>query len=497
MANSEALQQLLQYIDINQADDGSLGDPFVILISYQQQADKLRFIEELTQSSLTTDLKFKTYFPNIDKDHGTGKIIGHLVDDAKHDRLSLITSLATKSQGELDHQFLSYINLNRDRLTYQNLHYVLFVKADQMEDFVAGAPDLWSFRQQVLYLERDDTQNIPNLELSSQLMWQNIETDIEQSAQDPAIKQQAAEKIAETKALVANISNNQDKAQLLFDLAEWLMRRELYIQAFEVAELTLINHSDIKPEFLTNLYYICGTTQYRIGHYHEAIKHFQQGLTLKRDILEADFHYMLGDCHFCLTLYDTAILHYNDALELAKLHNNKSMQVLALGRKADIKRVHDELDESIETYQQAISIAKKFKLQDKEAWLKQNLGMTYYRQRQYDLALEHYQASLIYNEQSGYLEGIANCHISISQALLAQGNLDDVKDHLTEGVTTAEKINNKAAMALAYGLLAEYHQTIDKLLAISYAQKSHNLYTQLNDSDSVYVAELLTKLTDD
>ena len=498
MADSEALHQLLQYIDINQADDGSLGDPFVIFISYQQQADKLRFIEELTQSSLTTDLKFKTYFPNTDEDHGIGKIIGHLVDDANHNRLSLITSLATEPQGELDHQFLSYINLNRDRLTYQNLHYVLFVKADQMEDFVAGAPDLWSFRQQVLYLERDETQTIPSLELSSQLMWQNIEADIEHSTFSAEAKQQATDKVVQTKALIAKIRSRNDKAQLLIDLTEWLMRRELYIQSFEVAEQILINHSDVKPELLARIYYVCGTTQYRMAHYREALKYSQDGLDLTKvysfDNIAAELTLLIGDIFIRINDDNAALKSYDSAFEQGQKLDNKLVQTRALSRKAEIKRKANKLDESINIYAQSLAIAQQSKNLDDEATTRTNLGYVLYQKGKTDEALQHFEEALTHFEQTNYIHGIANCHINISLLLLTLGKLNNGKYHIIQGLHEGKKINDKNTIASAYFLLAQCHQNDDKQLAIDYAQKSLNIHTRLNNPECKLVKQFLTEL---
>ena len=498
MVEQTALEELLEFISINQADDGSLGDPFFIIISYQQQADKLRFIEELTEQSLKDDLQFKTYFPNTEQDHGIGKIIGHLVDDANNNRLSLVTSLATEPQGEIDHKFLSYINLHRDRIVHQNLHYVLFVQADQMEEFMISAPDLWSFREQVLYLERDETQTMPNVELSSQLMWQNIETDMQKSEQSPEVIQEATEKIAQTKALVAEINDDNDKTLLLTELAEWLTRRELYIQAFEVAEQILLNQSDIQPPLKTTIYYVCGYAQFRMYHYTEAIMYFEKALkvaqTFKLESSQPDIFQQLGDCYLRLNNHKAALKYYNSAFKKAQKTNDKAIQIRSLSRQAEIKGANNELDDSIAIYQQSLSIAQQSNNVDDEAWIKQNLGYIYESQQRYDLAYDYYDSTLSHFQTIGYLHGLAKSHIDIGRLLIRQQKIDNVKYHFTQALTISEKINDKNVMAQSYYYLALYHNLDDLKSATNYAKKSLNLFTQIDHINSNKAAQLLAKL---
>ncbi|MGB8657858.1 MAG: tetratricopeptide repeat protein [Candidatus Zixiibacteriota bacterium] len=158
-----------------------------------------------------------------------------------------------------------------------------------------------------------------------------------------------------------------------------------------------------------------------------------------------DQNFDLGQYHYNISAYQTALTHFQNALESAQHLKGKKKISTALNEIGLIYDAWGKYDQAIEYYQRSLKITEDIGDRRQEGVTLNNIGMVYKARGKYDQAIEYYKRTLKITE--------------------------DIGDRKQEGVT----LNNIASIYYAWG---KYDQ------AIEYYQKSLKIFEDIRHRKS-------------
>lgn len=488
--------------------------PLFMLVSYQHNNDKHYFIDQLGKALPENNLTMSCYDPKNNSLHTS--IYPLMATDAQKQRLSIVQSMPEDERFALDMDFVTNINFYRDLISKDNLHWILFVKAHQMGDFIDGAPDLWSFRIETLYLERDVEDSYgesesgefgkPKADLA--LLWRNVDVSFGQSNLTDEIKVEVVEHISNSRALIAQSVDELDKVRQLVNLTDWLYRKRAYDLTIEVAmeAVTLLDsvknnllaeHRDQINEFYHQLNLCIAYSYSHKGNRSDAIDYFNRCLPFVNELTKAHIKLMqqLAFCYGELGNYDLA-------LKKAQLATNQSEQagfdemlansfyVLAVTHR---KMKHYDL--ATKYHQQ--SLLKAEQIGDKELQVRNYGGLAnvYQRDEKYKEAIEYHKKSLDYYRQSGNKLNETVGLNNIGVTLYLQQEYEKAQSYLLQAKDLATSINNIQNIAGAnYYLALICYQLAEYPAALDYAKQALPLLSQLTSPEVEDTENLIKEL---
>ena len=489
--------------------------PMFILVSYQHNNDKQYFIEQLGKQLADKSLTMSCYDPKNNSKHES--VYRLMAEDSQKQRLSVVASMPEDERFELDIGFVKYININRDNITRCNLRWLLFVKDHQMGDFIDIAPDLWSFRIETMYLEReDDIDSLEKVEPRADLdlMWRNIDVSFAQSSFSDEEKKDIAEHIAQSKELIGQTKDDLDKVRQLLNLVEWLYRHDVYDLTREVAmeALTLLDSINSCRDWgnIKSINSLIGVAQYyyhfysRIafsykesGNYSYAIEYFNRNLVLVSHESEqfAEINIQLAYCHGELGDFDVAIKKCELAVSLAEQFNNKRLMIDGFYHMAAIYTDMKLATLAIKYHEKSLHIALAVGDGDMQAGNYIGLANVYYVESNYEKAIDYYQRALKHFGQSNDKHGEIACLHNIGRTLIAEKNYHQARGFFIEALRIIKNLNHIFYLAcINFDLancsyeLAEYPQ------ALKYAKEALPLLTQITSPDVEKTENLIKEL---
>ncbi|CAF2128491.1 unnamed protein product [Rotaria magnacalcarata] len=286
---------------------------------------------------------------------------------------------------------------------------------------------------------------------------------------------------------IENIPDSNDKYRVLFFLNTQIGRLYEKTQNYHLAinqyEKTLSKIKNLDNQSLTShiieialrCYEDIGQLYYQLNEYNLAMENQLEGLKLieKSNNNEYqqemfDFNYTIANCFVALEDYDLALIHYIKCVEIEKTANINVM----------------ESDESIYMYEHA--------------------GNFYYKNKQYDLAMDCYQKGLtILQLQADQDEDVSidivEFNYKIGCCYNMQQNMELFIEHFQIALKIQEETNhsnyNKVqAMDMNFQLGWFYQQNQSYDLAIAYFQKMLTIQQALNIDDKSYIADSYVRI---
>jgi len=215
-----------------------------------------------------------------------------------------------------------------------------------------------------------------------------------------------------------------------------------------------------------------GVAYYSLGQYQTAIEHYQQALTIAREIgdsrNEGTWLGNLGTTYTALGQPQAAIDHYQQALTIAKKISNRLDEGAWLGNLGFVYADLGQYQTAIEHYQQALTIAREIGDRRGEGTDLGHLGLAYDALGQYQIAIEHYQQALTIVREIGDRRGegtwlgtlgIMYRHLGQPQAAIehyqqALAIIREIGDRYNEGIYLGN-------LGIAYYFLGQYQTAIE------------------------------------
>ncbi len=174
-----------------------------------------------------------------------------------------------------------------------------------------------------------------------------------------------------------------------------------------------------------------GAVMGRLGKYDEAIDILQRGLALVEAeelpiINRVDFLINIGAAHHFAGFTGKAIETYIEAVDLAREHGFDDKRSMLLNNLGIFYRTLNRHEEAIQIYEESIAIRRASSDTAGVAGVYHNMGSAFYIMKQYEKALNTYYESQKLYTQLGASKDLLINQIAVGEVLTAMGKYDDV-----------------------------------------------------------------------
>ncbi len=226
-----------------------------------------------------------------------------------------------------------------------------------------------------------------------------------------------------------------------------------------------------------------GNSFFRIGDYSEALRSFQQALSIEKKLNRTDqIAGMLNNIAMVLGQtgsLDQAIEHLHKALDLQKKNGGDEGIARTYNNLGTCYKKLKNYDKSLDYYYKSLSIAKEANQPKIIALMLTNIAAIFSQQGKNNQALERFQEAYQIRKNLEDSYGIASSSMYISECLLKMGEIDEAMLYTEECVNLAEAENFKWLLKTGYRLLSSaFERKGESEKALNF----HKRFTELKDA---------------
>lgn len=190
----------------------------------------------------------------------------------------------------------------------------------------------------------------------------------------------------------------------------------------------------------------------------------------------------IGIVYDLLAKYDSALIYYNSALELAKknqldklkgdIYNNFSITHAVLGN----------LEEAISYALKALAIFEKTNDSSRMSKIYNNLGARYSEMEYYDKALDYYQKAAAINENLGDERKLAFNYGNIGLLYYDLYKHEEALEYFKKSIQLQDTINDKFNFSIGLHNLALAYQRLELFdMALKYEKQAYSIADEIHD----------------
>jgi tetratricopeptide (TPR) repeat protein len=198
------------------------------------------------------------------------------------------------------------------------------------------------------------------------------------------------------------------------------------------------------------------------GRYQQATDHYQQALTISRDIGyragEALGLTGLGIVHGLRGRYQQATDHNQQALTICRETSFRIGEALALTQLGLVDWRRGRYQQAIDHYQQALTVSRGIGYRVGEALALNDLGIVHGLQGHYQQATDHNQQALTISRDIGYRVGEALALNGLGIVHRLQGHYQQATDHHQQALAICRDIGHRTDEAQILNGLGEAHR---------------------------------------
>lgn len=260
--------------------------------------------------------------------------------------------------------------------------------------------------------------------------------------------------------------------KLLTDLKR-LARQWVLGVMFFCAVFSLQAHPQEHPDFETQLHKLEQTWPKDYTKIHTLFAEFvNDSVLMKRLVAKAtDAHSLevesygwnkLGEIYRNRSLYDAALKAHQRAEQLAQAANNTQLEVISLNMMGVVYRRMDFIKPALDYHKNALDIAKTVENPSDELMLsiavsQNSMGNIYMTLKQFDLAIEQFEKSLVIETQLGNKLGLAINYHNLGYADEAKGLLDVALKNYKRSLNYNEQINSEVGRVICYNSIGQIY----------------------------------------
>ncbi|PKP17617.1 MAG: hypothetical protein CVU05_15225 [Bacteroidetes bacterium HGW-Bacteroidetes-21] len=177
-----------------------------------------------------------------------------------------------------------------------------------------------------------------------------------------------------------------------------------------------------------------------------ALKYCYKGMSCSERINDisdmAYFHTFIGVLFKNITLYDSAIYHFNKSIELNKKDDFEKGVAGSLNNLGQVYRLKGEYDKALNSYYSSLEIFEKFKDTLNIGELHSNIGALLVKIQEYDAAEEHFKISRKQYKLAGVKLQEAWILYDLGNLKMKTGKMDSAEVYILESSKVWKKFNN-------------------------------------------------------
>lgn len=170
----------------------------------------------------------------------------------------------------------------------------------------------------------------------------------------------------------------------------------------------------------------------------------------------------LGELYRNKSLYDAALKAHMNAMELAREAESVEMEIISLNMIGVVYRRMDFIKPALDYHKQALDLANSVKIPSDElnrsiAVSQNSMGNIYLTLKQYDMAIEQFEKSLILEAQAENKLGLAINYHNIGYAVEFQGDLDLALQNYKRSLFYNEVIDSDVGRVICYNSIGQVY----------------------------------------
>lgn len=170
----------------------------------------------------------------------------------------------------------------------------------------------------------------------------------------------------------------------------------------------------------------------------------------------------LGEIYRNRSFYDSALKAHQKAEKLAQAANNIQLEVISLNMIGVVYRRMDFIKPALDYHKKALDIARSVKDPSDELMLsiavsQNSMGNIYMTLKQYDLAIEQFEKSLVIENQLGNRLGLAINYHNLGYADEAKGLLDLALKNYKRSLNYNEQIGSEVGRVICYNSIGQVY----------------------------------------
>ncbi len=206
--------------------------------------------------------------------------------------------------------------------------------------------------------------------------------------------------------------------------------------------------------------------------------------TVLRNI--AGIHLDLGNIHYQLNEWDTALQHYQQARKILERLDDTAGVAAVLGNMGTIFDSKGEWDAALAYYQEAQNTFERLGDASNASGMLSNIGMVMSKKGNWNAALAYYQQAQEQMKQLGDMAGVATTQNNIGSVFAKRGELDAALSHFQQAREIRERLSDIAGVATTLNNIGEVlRQRGQWDEALAHYQEAGKTYERVGDTPGV------------
>ncbi|MFH1279361.1 MAG: tetratricopeptide repeat protein [Candidatus Eisenbacteria bacterium] len=254
-----------------------------------------------------------------------------------------------------------------------------------------------------------------------------------------------------------------DRAQNLLDRARAVRSNDPHL-ALELCEDALgLAKTQNLPVLRVRALIGKGVSKYFMGEYTSALIHYQEARELAEGLgnleLQADVLNNIGILHFVWGEYDQALDYYIQSLAIRRELGDETGIGRAYNNIANIYQTMGDYDQALDHYGRSLEIYESQSDTAIIASSLNNIGLLYYDQGEYDRSLGSYSRALALESIINDKAGMALTLNNMGQVFEALGTLDEAMEHYERSLSLRREIDDRQGISVCLHNIGVIHVT--------------------------------------
>jgi len=235
---------------------------------------------------------------------------------------------------------------------------------------------------------------------------------------------------------------------------------------------------------------LMGHLYFNIGDHEKAILHMNQALQIAEDLEENDkISSILNNISCIYTTrgeYDRALKTFQRALNIEQELGNNSEIATRLNNIGHIYHQIAEFENAMLNYQKALKISEELEDRSNMALSLNNIGMVFKAQGEYEYAMQNFGKALTISTELGDKRSMIVCFVNAGSIHSSQGNYNLALQNFQNALGMAEELGDKAKISITLTNLGSvYKARAEYEFAMVNFKKALSVSTDLRDKQGI------------
>ncbi|BBD57070.1 tetratricopeptide TPR_3 (plasmid) [Planktothrix agardhii NIES-204] len=290
--------------------------------------------------------------------------------------------------------------------------------------------------------------------------------------------------------LSQKLNNQLKQAEILYNLgtvhrfvSEYHQAVKLLNQALDIVKSISGNK---KTSLLGRISSEIGVNYYNLSQYPEALKWYQQGLTISREVRDRQLESLTLD-HIGVVKrrqgnYQEALSFHEQALDISQEINDISVQARIFNNIGIVYDLLGEYDKSLAYDNQGLTISRRMGDRYVESRILNSMGVVYANQGLYPQALDYYKQALVIERQISNKSEEGRTINNIASVYDSKGDYPKALQYYQQALAITREIGDRIGEGITLGNMGAVYRNLGQYqTALDYFQQSLTLSKDIGD----------------